>query len=318
MEFKPDERLIDKLRKVLALTSSPNENEAAAASGHLARLLAAHNLDIADLEKRGAAAPGIDTKAHDLGKAAFKWKLNLANAIADHYFCYALVDDRLKTVRFIGRPDNVDSLIMLYGWIIDQIKRVSADERRRHQDLTGEHIDPLRWQVNFGLGAVERLRDRLYEQRQREQDDAGTALVVHHRSEISDYLEEKFGYRVDGQMTKRQAQRQAQYEEEQARREALKATDLEAYYTQYPWERPETPEQLAAREKKEADFWKKEAARARRRKGRPEREMSEEDCRREEQASSAAVSGRRASDRINLQPFIGGGQTTNNKRVGSN
>lgn len=309
-----DNKLIEKLRKVLALTTSPVEGEAMAAAAHLARLLAAHNLNIADLEKKGAAAPGVHEKGHDLGKAAFKWKLQLAEAIADHYFCYALVDDYRKTVKFIGRPDNVDSLIMLYGWIIDQIKRIAADERREHLANTGEHVDPLRWQVNFGLGAVERLSDRLTKESVTK-ESAGTALVIHHRSEISDYLEERFGYREDGRMTKKQQERQARQDAEDRRLEALKLTDIEAYYDECPWERPETPEQAAARAKADEAFWKKEARNERRRKGRYQRPMSNKEWRQMEEAESARVSGRKAGDRINLQPFVGEGQQSSKARL---
>src|SRR5690242_21915453 len=111
-----------KLQRILALTTSPNENEAAVAMEMLQKLLTQHNLSIADLETRGQKAPGIHDKAFDLGKAAFKWKLNLASVIADHYYCHPLVDYTQKSVRFVGRPDNVDSLTALYRWIIEQIK----------------------------------------------------------------------------------------------------------------------------------------------------------------------------------------------------
>lgn len=121
---------IDKLQKVLALTKSPNEFEAQAAADILAKLLKAHNLDMADLEARGTeAAPGVEERGHDLGKAAFQWKLDLARYIANFYYCEAIVFAD-KSLVFIGRPDNVQSLQMLYGWLIDQIKRIATEERK--------------------------------------------------------------------------------------------------------------------------------------------------------------------------------------------
>src|SRR2546423_3993388 len=120
-----DTKLLDRLRKILALTESPVEGEAQAAAMKLQELLTEHNLSIADLEKRGHQAPPVGESAHDLGKAGFTWKLDLAETIADHYFCHAIVSRYRKTVSFVGRPDNVDSLQMLYTWVIDQIKRIS-------------------------------------------------------------------------------------------------------------------------------------------------------------------------------------------------
>lgn len=313
--------LIDKMRKILALTTSPVEGEAQAAAAMLQKFLEQHNLSMADLEKRGAAKPVVQEQGHDLGKAAFKWKLDLADAIAEHYFCVPLVDRYTKTVRFVGRPDNVASLLMLYGWIINQIKAISSEERRFHFIRTNEHVDPLRWQVNFGIGAVERLKARLVEDAKARSSES-TALVVHHQSEASDFLEEKYGFRLDGQKTKRERER----DEERARRleylRNLKETDPEAYYAECPWDRPLTPEQQAAADASNAAWekaWaKKEAARARRRRQgagvvRYRYETAEEG-RKRQQGAAAEGAGRAAADRVNLRPFVDGGKVA--KEVG--
>ncbi len=295
-------------------TDAFNTSEAQAAAAMLQRLLQQHNLEMADLEAKGAAAPVVGEKDHDLGKAAFKWKLDLANAIADQYYCYALVDDRLKTVRFVGRPDNVESLKMLYQWLIDQIRRIASDERRVYiTNNPGDHIDPLRWQVQFGVGIVPRLRGRLVELKNR-QDSATTALVVHHELEISDYLEEKFGYRADG----RDTASTRQWREKHARDEELKRTDPEAYYAQYPWARPVTKtakeQEAEARAQRKANEkwerkWQAQQERSR------NRYKSPEQLRREEQGYTARQSGREAAEKVNLQPFIEG-RVDNKRKVG--
>lgn len=314
----------DKLRKILELTNSPVEGEAQAAAAHLQRLLTKYNLDIADLERKGAHRPGVKEASHDLGKAAFKWKLDLAEEIADFYYCYPLVNRYTKTVAFVGRPDNVQSLQMLYAWIIEQIKRIAKEERRKHYDETGEHIDPLRWQVNFGVGAVERLAERLREQRARmeeDQSDAGevTALALCHKSEISDYLEERGLRRVDGRETKREREYREKRDKENARLEALKETDLEAYYQECPWDRPRTPEQEAAEEKRWKDYLKKEERNRKKREryiptgGYREKQT---DHRQIEQAETATGAGRRAAEKVNLQPFITGEVPKDKRRIG--
>lgn len=310
--------LVEKLRKILALTQSPVEGEATAAAEHLHRLLTAHNLSMADLEAKGGHhAPGVLKGAHDLGKAAFKWKLDLAERIASHYYCHPLVDRSAKTVAFIGRRENVESLTMLYGWVIDQIKRLATEARRKHFDSTGEHIDPLRWQLGFGEGAVQRLDVRLREQRAREEEDAaaaagadsatGTALVVMgdaRKREISDWLEANGEDRIDGRKTKAQEEADARYAAWRAQREAEEAA--------------KTPEQKAleqaAYEKQMKEWAKKEAARQRRRdryvpKGRYSSKSwatAEAEEKRDDQSYIARQSGRDNADRINLQPFIEG------------
>jgi hypothetical protein len=313
-----DLALINRLRKVLALTTSPEEGEAAAASAMLQKLLTEHNLSIADLEKKGAAAPAITEQRPDLGKAAFRWKLSLADAIGRHYYCHSIVDYASKRVAFVGRPDNVEALQMLYAWLIGQIAQIANQERKRHAAETGEHIDPLRWQVGFGDGAVIRLRDRLETiqakreaavraQAARTPDGEVVALVLHRATEVSDYLEEHYGYRVDGQKTKWEreaAQRRQEYEDRMAH---LRETNIEEYYRRRPWERPETEEEKAEREREERRERKRQERNARRRKGREyrdERPPTAEELRKQGQTRRARRAGHSAADHINLEPFL--------------
>lgn len=226
--------------------------------------------------------------------------------------------------KFVGRPDNVEALTALYAWVINQIKDIARTERRAHFDTTGEHIDPLRWQVSFGEGAVERLIVRLREMKARQQEDMShdeygnvTALSIHHAGEASDYLEVKYGYRKDGKRTKKEQESLDRYNQREEARVLLKAQceaagDMEPYYTQYEWERPDTPEETLARAKWNEEYLKKQARKARRRTGGGGRE-AKVDERKEDQSYTARASGREASSRVNLQPFIAG--ATERKKV---
>lgn len=302
------DRILDKLRKVLAMTQSPVEAEAQTAAEMLQRLLTQYNLDMADLEQRGAAKPAVGEQAHDLGKAAFRWKLDLANVIADHYYCASLIDWTAKTVRFVGRPDNVESLKLLYNWLIEQIKAISASERKVWQEAHGEHVDPLRWQVNFGLGVASRIGVRLAEIRDRMKDDTVTALVLSHKSEISDYMEEQYGRRIDGKPTKQEQKWQREREEREAAMQKLKETDLDAYYAARPWERPLSPEEQIAQQKAEEKAEKRYQRNAARRTGRAWRPRSASQVRQDDQAYSANLAGRDAAGKVNLEPFLKGNQ----------
>ncbi len=327
----PHQRLLGKLSKLLEVKNrAATEAEATTAAALLSRFLTEHNLSIADIEKKGQTAPGITEGAHDLGKAAFKWKLDLAEGIAEFYYCAPLVDRYRKTVKFVGRPDNVEALTMLYSWVIEQVKDIAREGRRAHFDETGEHIDPLRWQVSFGEGAVSRLIVRLREMRTRQQEDASAArndmgdivgLQLHHATEASDYLEVKYGYRKDGKRTKAEQEREERYQKRQEEKDSLKVVceangDMEPYYEAYPFERPDTPEEIAEREKRDAkwlaDWHKKEARNARRRTG--SYREAKVDYEKEAQSSRAREAGSAAAGRVNLQPFVGG--ATDRKKVG--
>lgn len=325
----PREKLHDRLSKLLSLTKSGNEVEAQSAATRLQQLLTEHNLSVADLERRGQASPGIREDSHDLGKAAFGWKLDLAEGIASFYYCIPLVDRKAKTVAFVGRPDNVEGLQMLYAWIQQQIKTIAATSRREHYDATGEHIDPLRWQVNFGEGAVHRLVERMKEMKARQVEDLArneegdiVGLALHHATEASDYLETKYGYRRDGKRTKRDQEAHERYQAREEARILLKAQceaagDMEPYWAMYSWDRPDTPEEEEARAKRNLEYEKREARNAKRRRerggGGGRREAAVDEAK-EDQQWSAREAGRKGADKVNIQPFIGG--NVERKKVG--
>lgn len=317
----PSVSLIDKLRKVLALTNSPVENEAQAAAEHLRRLLTTHNLSMADLEAKGGhASPGVRQSGIDLGKAAFKWKLELADRIAEFYYCHPIVDHHDKTVVFVGRPDNVESLSMLYTWVIDQIKRLATEARRTHFDTTGEHIDPLRWQLGFGEGAVRRLHERLREMRAREQEDAlnqsteqSTALVVmsdKRKEEISDWLESQGMSRIDGRKTKAEQEWEKRWEAHCARLQAIEDAKTPEQKAREQAEREARLKEIEARERRNARRRARYEPKGRYRSW----ETEEREERRDEQSSRAYQSGKDHASRINLQPFISGDVPNEAKR----
>lgn len=312
----PTSSLIEKMQKILALTDSPHEGEAQTAATMLQRLLTEHNLSMADLEKRGGSRPDIMELGHDLGKAAFNWKLDLATVIADHYFCFPVVNHHRKTVVFVGRPDNVESLDMLYGWLMEQIKRIAREERRKES----MHIDPLRWQVNFGAGAVSRLRERLQELREAQAANVTeTGLVVSHQSEISDFFEDKYGYREDGKQTKQARERHEAWAEAATEAREQKETDREemddeAFFAKYPEEDPEVRAAKEARWAKEDEKDEKRRERnAQRRRGRYQRPISDEELTKIDQQHDATIAGFSAADQVNLTPFIEGDDPSKEK-----
>lgn len=297
------QNILEKIRHMMEKTVERGctEGEAQGAAEMVQRLLTRHNLSMVDLEKRShQKKPGVHKAEHDLGKAAFKWKLLLADLMAGHYYCHSLTDHIAKRVFFVGRPENTNALTMLYQWVIDQIRRLSTEEWKRHKAQGGAHIDPLRWQVNFGEGAAYRLNERLREVRE-QQGHKTTELVLHHLSEISDWLEEQGHWRrPDGQETKDDRKRREEHERRKQIHEQRMDADPE-YREHFESMSRETQERIAA-ERQKAD-------RNRRRRRGPVsayREETDAQRARRNQQETAHAAGNRAADRVNLQPFIEG------------
>lgn len=286
------------------MTASPNENEAAVAVSKLTELLQRHNLSVADLEEKGAAAPEVSATDVDTRSGKHLWKLVLARVLSKHFFCYAMTDnwDRKTPVKFIGRPENVESLKMIYSWLLRQIEQISRAEHINYPEIHG-----IRWARHFGDGMVGRLEERLRELRERmAEDPTMMALVIHHESEISDWMEENMGRRIDGKMTKKEAAREANME-------AMKLSDPEEYYRRRPWERPQPPAvpktevELAAAEAASDRYWdiiqKRRMAAKKRWEGHHKAyDSSAYD------SDMASRAGERAADKVNLQPFLRGGE----------
>jgi hypothetical protein len=193
---------------------------------------------------------------------------------------------------------------MLYAWVIDQVRRISNDARKQYQLEFNEHVDPLRWQVNFGLGIVSKLVDRLEQLRDKQrQDESTTALVIHHATEISDYLESIGRSRIDGRPTKAHTEWMAKYQAQEAADAELLKRDPTAYYLRYPWLHPD---RVLAGQKKEDRKAARRANYVPRGYGRRGPAWTPERERQESQASSAHTHGRQSADRINLEPFLGG------------
>jgi hypothetical protein len=123
-------------------------------------------------------------------------------------------------------------------------------------------------------------------------------------------MEEKYGWRVDGQQTKREQEREARYREHIRQKEELRQNDIEEFYRQYPEERPEAKAaQEAIWEAQREAERKREERNAKRRKGSyRERSWSAEDQRKDDEAYTARVQGREAASSLNLEPFLKSGR----------
>ncbi len=301
-----DNSLVAKLQKILALTKSPVEGEAQAAAEMLAKLLTKHNLEVADLERQTGTVAAVGEERFDrLGQDVPEWKLSLAQVLAKHFYCYAIVNysSRREGALFIGRPENVDALKAMYTWLLRHIYSISCEEHKAHP-----HIDGRRWHRPFCEGVVDRLETRLQAMREREHEVApeAMALVVNRDAEIGDYMEERFGYRRDGRETAAQRKRREADEE-------LLRSDPDAYYRKYPWQRPLTPEQEAAQEARQEAVRAAERKRAERRE-RARQQRPPSAAQRERNAAAwdrwdARRAGHAASERVNLEPFLKGGKS---------
>ena len=94
------DKIIDKVKKILALSSNnPSEEEAQAAALKVQKLLAEYNLSMSDLDTNEEFKPAIEEVYTGVDKS---FKYLLANTIADNFRCKTYVSGNRRQIYFFG------------------------------------------------------------------------------------------------------------------------------------------------------------------------------------------------------------------------
>lgn len=109
----------DKIRKLLALSKSSNENEAKAALLKARALMAEHKITEQEVFSECRSTIVRKTTKYSCSNRRDPWMSILANVIASHYCCrsYGAVEAgaQTRTIGFIGLPDDFDLCVMVFG-----------------------------------------------------------------------------------------------------------------------------------------------------------------------------------------------------------
>lgn len=188
-----DEKVIDKIRKLLALSgNNPNEHEREQAMQRALEMLAKHNLTMSDVGPIGRDKPQLHlTDIH-----SDRWRMILCSAVAELYYCRVLL--RNGRILFLGTPQNAAAAQEISSWLISIIsaevrKQVTPDETRRRAEQqklaraadtrTGDYWefwrllqgapDTKQLRTSFKLGAAMRIQSRVVEMRKHEKETNG-------------------------------------------------------------------------------------------------------------------------------------------------
>ena len=142
-----------KIRKLLSLAESPNENEARAALLKARQLMAEHNIRLRDLQDAGSRKvrrEGVD--GISFSKMINPWVADLSAVIGDAFCCKAFRSHyrgaRTNTVGFIGLDGDIDACMAAfryaYGYCLGKTQDIKKDNmvynpkyRRRLMDSYG-------------------------------------------------------------------------------------------------------------------------------------------------------------------------------------
>lgn len=127
---------LEKIRRLLALATSSNEYEAAAAAAKAQELLFKHNLDMAQIKD--------EDDDNDVGMLLYPevnqdaWRASLIDAVARATGC-RVVRDRGASASFtaytlFGQPANIKVVIYLYEYLARELDRLAPKGIRIGQD----------------------------------------------------------------------------------------------------------------------------------------------------------------------------------------
>lgn len=210
----PSSELIERIQKLMRLSESKNENEAAVATSMATKLMQAYNLEKADVE--GYEPLGDNPLEHDLvffdRQAGYNmqhdWVTNLGDIIAQANFCKASFGGR--TVHFWGRGREVAvckyMMTSLYNRILELGNQRTAEyaydyQMEYHVSAYRERgsDNPLSYRNSWLLGASVVVRDRVWKESEafKQSSTKANALVLVRDEEVEKFqLEERGGKKI--------------------------------------------------------------------------------------------------------------------------
>ena len=206
------ERVIERVRKLLALSHSSNEHEAALAAAHAQRLLAEHNLAMSELKVREEGAGEV---ALQVARTVPKWLSALFATVANGFDCFPIVTTNAtcSRLRFIGVGEDPDVASCTLQFLMAELKRLATTYL--HSCTTGHgNLSPAerkRVRTSYLLGGVQGVRQALAAQKA-QTPTTSTALVPVKDALIKQYREEQIG-QVRIQRTRRSTVLSAAFEQ---------------------------------------------------------------------------------------------------------
>jgi hypothetical protein len=168
------DKVVDRIRKLLALSQSSNEHEAASAAARAAQLMAEHQVCEASLEELDEP---ILSSVLDAGGRLPSWKRTLAIGCARGLGCEAYLrrertgEREQGQVVVVGTPAAQSAVAYMYGYLVREVERL-ADQAFEARARQGTRRGARHWKGAFRLGAAAEIRRRLIEQRKQTIDRA--------------------------------------------------------------------------------------------------------------------------------------------------
>ena len=190
--------VIEKVKKLLALANSSNEHEAALAASHAQRLLAEHNLAMADIQAT-EKPDRADKLEMMVAKKPPKWLQILISGVGTAFDCRFVHYGATGKLVFIGVGADVEVAAYTFSYLEKTLRRLCLEYMKEHagKELPERERELIR--QSYYMGAAMAINRSLSEQRKitpvttgalvlvkeelikRAMEDLGQVRIVRHR-----------------------------------------------------------------------------------------------------------------------------------------
>lgn len=175
------DKIIDRIRKLLALSESNNEHEAAAAAAQAADLMVKHEIEAAALTTPDNEPEDPTQETLDSSGRRVSWKGSLAHAISLSAGCrsYSASSRGGCKTQIVGPPSKLATVRYLYQYLTAEIDRLANKAYgAEHKECVDSNVpapSARAWKNAFRLGASNTIAGRLLRQRRETQAAAAAA-----------------------------------------------------------------------------------------------------------------------------------------------
>lgn len=159
-----DQKIIDKLKKLLALSASDNENEATLAMTKAEELMREHNLSVADVALDGSGAHVGSAEVEGSTKTSQSWEISLGSSIAQTFNGRAIRTRNSNgwSFTFVAGQTDLTIITDLFERLRATIKRMSQAYVNSVRDFTKVHGKSLHNSYRMGMiNTIHKRLDRL-------------------------------------------------------------------------------------------------------------------------------------------------------------
>lgn len=160
--------VMNRIRKLLALSTSSNEHEAASAAAQAARLMREYDIEQARLEVAGeqhAADEPIENHRIEWERSGKRpvWRDFIVNGVTRSCGCHSYRSGSVPVL--LGRLSATRTASYMYTFLVREIARL-AEEGWQRAKADGSCENGRTWKHSFSYGAALAVVERLREERQ--------------------------------------------------------------------------------------------------------------------------------------------------------